>query len=359
MNSLTKHLPLSIVVPFRNEVSLIDSMVTAHKQLQTSQIEFIYVDDGSVDGSGDELRRLSAGVTILRLDGVGTGKAFLAGAKQAGGRYVLLLPIDCGVSSAGIVELLRVSSNEKTEVLLFPKRYARTEAMSWYAFMQNFVLIKIVKLASWTNGFVIHRGLVPALERATKDDFLNDLELSRNLRAKPWRVLSNVISVSARRYENDGTWRRILINGVILVLWRFKLASPRRLWELYKRGKMGSYFLVLWLVSDGFASGNYQRKSYSTPPVRSLGPQARDAKAIEKDVFRWDRQGVAIHGVSANERKFVVTGSYTFRSDFHRFLRKLKGEDTGVLREVTVKESTSSFGGSTSYSFEAEVDNAW
>ncbi len=154
---------------------------------------------------------------------------------------------------------------------------------------------------------------------------------------------------------------------------------------------MTSLILILWLASDGFASGNYQKKSYSAPPVRSsssrsspapsrsfsapsasapksngsssasyvVGPQARDMKTIERDILRWDRQGVAIHGVSANEQKFMVKGAYTFKSDFERFLKKLKGEDEGPVREVSVKESSSSFGGSTSYEFEAEVENAW
>lgn len=154
---------------------------------------------------------------------------------------------------------------------------------------------------------------------------------------------------------------------------------------------MTSFIFMLWLASDGFASGNYQQKSYSAPPVRSrssstpsassssfnapsasapksngsssgsyvVGPQTRDGKTIERDILRWDRQGVAIHGVNATEQKFVVKGAYTHKSDFERFLKKLKGEDEGPIREVSVKESSSSFGGSTTYDFEAEVENAW
>lgn len=237
MNTLTNHLTLSIVVPFRNERSLVAAMVAAHGQLQSPMVEFIYVDDGSTDGSAEELGRLDSGVTILRLEGAGTGKAFLAGATQAKGRYVLLLPMDCVVSRAGIDELLLANSEDKAGVLLFPKKYAGTETMSPYAFLQNLVLLKVLKLASWTNGFVFHRNLIGALKLAAKEDFLNDLEFSRILRAERWHVLENEISVSARRYEKDGTWRRILINGLILLLWQLKLASTQRLHQIYKRGK--------------------------------------------------------------------------------------------------------------------------
>lgn len=237
MNTFTNHLPLSIVVPFRNERALVADMVATHRRLESSQVEFIYVDDGSTDGSGEELRRLNAGAAILRLEGGGTGRAFLAGASLAKGSYILLLPIDCGVSPAGLNELLVASSSAGAGVLLFPKKYASAERMSPYAWLQNLVLLKAIRLASWTNGFVFHRRLVPALERATTEDFLNDLEFSRNLRGEKWHVLAHQISVSARRYEKDGTWRRILINGLILLLWQFKLASTQRLHHMYKRGK--------------------------------------------------------------------------------------------------------------------------
>jgi hypothetical protein len=88
-------------------------------------------------------------------------------------------------------------------------------------------------------------------------------------------------------------------------------------------------------------------------------PQPRDVKTIEADILRWDRQGVSIHSVQGNDATFTVKGAYTVKSSFEKFVQKLKGEDSGVLREVSVKESTTSFGGSTSYEFAAEVQNAW
>jgi len=106
-------------------------------------------------------------------------------------------------------------------------------------------------------------------------------------------------------------------------------------------------------------SASAPKSSSSAGGSYVVGPQARDAKTIERDILRWDRQGVAIHGVRGAAEKFVVTGAYTHKSDFERFLKKLKGEDAGPLREVSVKETSTSFGGSTSYNFEAEVENAW
>lgn len=144
---------------------------------------------------------------------------------------------------------------------------------------------------------------------------------------------------------------------------------------------MFSFFWIILFSIDGFASGNYRKKTYSSPPASSrssipssatapkrsstsdrgyvIGPQVRDAKTIEKNILDWERPGVAIHAVTGNADKFFVRGAYSRKSNFERFLKKLKGEDEGTSREVVVKESSSSFGGSTTYTFEAEVENAW
>lgn len=237
MNILTNVTTLSIVVPFRNEKKILASVVAGHASLSRAEVEFLYVDDGSTDGSGEELRRLDPEAKILRLEGMGTGKAFFEGSQRAIGTFVLLLPMDCLLSPEGVDELLTELALDQVRVLLFPKNYNRAEKMSFYAFLQNLILLKGVKLASWTNGFVLHRNILPILGQSVEEAFLNDLELSRNTRGEKWHVLRNKVSVSARRYEQDGTWRRIVLNGLILILWQFKLASVQSLHQMYKRGK--------------------------------------------------------------------------------------------------------------------------
>lgn len=237
MNTLTNVIRLSIVVPFRNEKTILPAIIPEHLSLRHTDVEFLYVDDGSTDGGGDELRRLDPEAVILRQSGVGAGKAFLFGAQTAKGTYILLLPLDCVISVEAIHELLAEHTQGLAKVLLFPKRYTRAERMSFYAFLQNFILLKCIRLASWTNCFVIHRSLLPVLEQSVQEAFLNDLELSRNTRDEKWFVLKNKVSVSPRRYEQDGAWRRIILNGVIVILWQFKLASIQRLHRMYKRGK--------------------------------------------------------------------------------------------------------------------------
>ena len=116
------------------------------------------------------------------------------------------------------------------------------------------------------------------------------------------------------------------------------------------------------LLTKSFASGNYQQSKPSlgpTPVRSSVGPGPREAKSIESEILSWNRGSVSIHGVSAARGKFTVKGAFIRRADFNRFLSKLKGEDGSVSREVAVKESSISFAGEKSYTFEAEAENAW
>lgn len=145
---------------------------------------------------------------------------------------------------------------------------------------------------------------------------------------------------------------------------------------------MSMIFVLVLSLNFCFASGNYQKKSYAPEPSSSsssssfsstsapksnrsdttsdvLGPQPREALAVERDILGWERRGVSIHSVAAAAEKIVVKGAFAQKSDFDRFLSKLKGDDSQIKREVIVKESSTSFGGSTTYNFEAEVENAW
>lgn len=123
---------------------------------------------------------------------------------------------------------------------------------------------------------------------------------------------------------------------------------------------MSKLIVFMLFISQSFASGNYQQSRPSPSAAStSVGPQPREAKSIESDILSWNRGGVSVHGVSVAGNKFTVKGAFTRRQDFQRFLSKLKGEDGGATREVTVKESSVSFAGEKSYTFEAEAENAW
>jgi glycosyltransferase involved in cell wall biosynthesis len=86
---------LSIVVPFYNEAAMVDSTVTA---LVRSDAEFIFVDDGSTDGTGERLLEASRQLPNVRViaheQNRGANAALLTGLYAATGESIVVLDAD-------------------------------------------------------------------------------------------------------------------------------------------------------------------------------------------------------------------------------------------------------------------------
>jgi glycosyltransferase involved in cell wall biosynthesis len=86
---------LSIVVPFYNERDMVESTVTA---LARDDAEFIFVDDGSDDGTGErllELTRYSPNIRVIAHDqNRGANAALLTGLYAATGDSIIVLDAD-------------------------------------------------------------------------------------------------------------------------------------------------------------------------------------------------------------------------------------------------------------------------
>jgi glycosyltransferase involved in cell wall biosynthesis len=238
MNTPHAAMLLSIVIPFRDEAEFVSRLQLTANDWEELGVEVVLVDDGSRDSGAEDARRLIPGARLLRLAGVGTGAAFLAGLREASGDFVMLLPIDCELKRAGLEELLTELTRQSAEVYVFPKYYMGEASMRAYAFLQNEVLLRRLRLASWTNALVLRRTTdLACLERAAQKSFLVDLELSRLLAARSWRVLRSALGVSPRRYRQDGRLRRVWINGLIVLLWFFRIVDHDRLLAMYRRKK--------------------------------------------------------------------------------------------------------------------------
>lgn len=226
---------LSIVIPFKNEIKIMEEAIHRLMEIQNETVEFIFVDDGSQDYSRDFLKVHFSSSVFLRLSGLGAPKAFLEGAKCARGSYVMLLPLDCYLKK-NCLKILLLKLQERPEVLIFPKNYIEGPRMEWYSFLQNLFLLRVLKVAAWTNGFVFHTDLTPLLEDVSAGNFLCDLEFSRKLKSSHWQIMPCHIFVSSRRYRKDGVLKRVFINGFILFCWFFKILKTDKLYLIY-RGK--------------------------------------------------------------------------------------------------------------------------
>ena len=89
---------VSYVVTAYNKASFVIGMIDSlRRQGDQARAEYIFVDDGSTDGSGDKIAaatRELPRVTIIRQDNAGPAPATNVGVRAARGRYVKLLDAD-------------------------------------------------------------------------------------------------------------------------------------------------------------------------------------------------------------------------------------------------------------------------
>lgn len=228
---------LSIVIPFKNEEVVIKKSLSFIKFLEQNNIEIIFVNDGSSDFGPNLVKENFPNSKMIELSGLGTGKAFYYGMKEAQGEYTWLLPIDCTIAEKKVEELIEIIKLNQINVHIFPKRYSSQGEMKFYSYLQNFFLLKVLRLAAWTNGFILKSSLLQDLQISSENVFLNDLELSRILRIHKWNILKFPLIVSPRRYHHDGKYNRIVINGVIVLLWSLRLMNVQKLHDIYRWGK--------------------------------------------------------------------------------------------------------------------------
>ena len=128
----TKREKLSLVVPAYNEVE---------EQLPQVEIEYLFVDDGSVDGTMDVIRRLHEEdprvhyVSFSR--NFGKEAAIYAGLENAAGDYVAILDADLQDPPALLPEMLRIVTEEGYDCVGSRRvsRKGEPPIRSWFARM--------------------------------------------------------------------------------------------------------------------------------------------------------------------------------------------------------------------------------
>jgi glycosyltransferase involved in cell wall biosynthesis len=224
---------VSIVVPVLNEGKILEnSLERLAAARPPSQWEILVVDSGSRDDSPEIARRVceTKGWRFIggNFSAPSVGRTVSLGAWEATGDVILVLPCDAYFESFSLFETALAGG---VRCGGFPKIYEpTTRLLSAYAAAQNLLRSHGGRHLVWTNGMFFPRGThVPT------QGFLEDVALSDELRRrKDWCLVPEPIRVSARRYYPDRTWRRILINGLILFLHRLNLMGITSLRRLYR-----------------------------------------------------------------------------------------------------------------------------
>ena len=237
---------ISLLVPFLNEEALLPEtfrhlrgMLDGAPTAVANDSEVILVDAGSHDASPilANTAASESGWTVVeaRLDSPSVGRTLACGLEAARGQTVIFLPADCWLSADALVRLHTHLGAHPGACGGFAKRYDPQPAiLGGYAWLQNRFRLRGLRQLVWTNGIfgprdaLRHSGIPQA-------GFLEDLQLSDTLRGRAgWVALRSEIGVSARRYYPNKIVRRILLNLVILGVYRARLARIDTLRRWYR-----------------------------------------------------------------------------------------------------------------------------
>ena len=235
---------LTVIVPVLNEELIISDslihLIDASKPFcHKYPLEIIVVDAGSSDQSVSIIKSIedkSDSLTFIQghINSPSIGKTVQLGVDHANFDYIFILPSDCRVSSLHFEEIEQFIL-DKGFYCGFPKLYSNSSLfMKAYAISQNLTRLKLLSHFVWTNGLVIKKEVLGHIA-IPQDCFMEDVILSDNLRNHyPSRVLKNAIIVNSRKYEENGILKRVLVNGLIMFLYRVGIKDKGFLRKIYR-----------------------------------------------------------------------------------------------------------------------------
>ena len=138
---------LSIIIPVFNEISFLEKLFYQLKlHFNKDNIEIIFVDDGSTDGSYNTLKNIKLqknykfSFKLIKLDiNSGKGKAIQIGIKNSVGQYVLLQDADLELDTKDAKEMFDIIYNNKDIKCLFGSRYLSGKLKKNNYFFNNLV----------------------------------------------------------------------------------------------------------------------------------------------------------------------------------------------------------------------------
>lgn len=118
------HCLISIIVPVYNAITYLEECISSILQQTYNNLEIIFVDDGSTDGSISVLEKYSLQDRRIKVikkehhDGTGAGEARNAGLKAASGHYVQFLDADDYFESDLIESLYLCAINNQADIVI-------------------------------------------------------------------------------------------------------------------------------------------------------------------------------------------------------------------------------------------------
>ena len=223
---------LTVIIPTLNAGARLTSTLAAIEEArETLNVEVIVVDCGSTD---DTVNRAEHGEARVVQSPRGRGIQLSAGAKEAGGRWLLFLHADTTLEpfwSTTVTSFMRGKGNGlKAAYFTFALDDASSAAR------------RIETLANWRarrlglpygdQGLLMSRTMYNSLVGYLDLPIMEDVDMVRRIGRQNLIELPATATTSAERYRRDGFWWRPIKNLALLTLY-FLGMSPKRLARMY------------------------------------------------------------------------------------------------------------------------------
>lgn len=209
-------LSLSIIIPMLNEAACIQATLTRLQLLRASGVELIVVDGGSTDASVALATPLAD--TVLNSE-PGRARQMNLGAQHARGLALLFLHADTrlppGKEQRAVTNLQQALAQHawgRFDIQLAGK----SRWLPVVATLMN-LRSRLSGIATGDQGIFVHRDTFFALGGFPEQPLMEDIELSKRLKAhsSPACLRQKVIS-SGRRWDEFGAW------PTIRLMWRLR-----------------------------------------------------------------------------------------------------------------------------------------
>jgi len=230
MRTYQEQIRISVIIPTLNAAETLAQPLAA-LQGAAIVIEVVVVDGGSCDETVTLAR--AAGARVVRA-ARGRGTQLAAGANAASGDWLLFLHADCCLEPGwqGAVRVFCAAPQAGGCAGYFD--FALDDPAPWARRMERIVAWRCRNLALpyGDQGLLIARSLYDTVGGFAALPLMEDVDLVRRLGRRGLARIGGRCIASARRYRQDGYWRRALRNLFCLSLY-FAGVPPHRIARIY------------------------------------------------------------------------------------------------------------------------------
>ncbi|MDZ7786729.1 MAG: TIGR04283 family arsenosugar biosynthesis glycosyltransferase [Halofilum sp. (in: g-proteobacteria)] len=225
---------VSIIVPTLDEGGEIAATLRTLAPVRARGGEVILVDGGSRD---DTVARARPFVDAVVESAPGRAVQMNAGAAVARGDWLWFVHADSRVDAAAIDDLEVTAARSRHRWARFGVRLSgRRFLFRTIGFLMN-ARSRLTGIATGDQGIAVERALFESVGGYPEQPLMEDIALSRMLRAHTWPACLPVrITTSSRRWERRGAWRTIwLMWSLRFAYWRG--VDPAALARRYRGGE--------------------------------------------------------------------------------------------------------------------------